>query len=164
MPPYTRLPPDRHTTPSRSARRRTVGALGLTLLIALTVAPFPTQAESKGEIRVRVVGLQSDQGSLRFALYNRKETFATDDGQVAKGARPIKNRQCEFVIPDVPYGTYALIVGHDVNGDGKISRNPFSAELKGISNYSGKILSFPDFDKARFPLSAPQLTVEIRVY
>jgi uncharacterized protein (DUF2141 family) len=68
------------------------------------------------------------------------------------------------VIPNVPYGTYAVIVGHDVNRDGKVSRNPFSAELKGITNYSGKILSFPDFDKAKFRLDQPRLTVEIRVY
>lgn len=137
-------------------------ALGLALLLGL--APSPAPAASTGEIRVTVVGLASDAGELRFGLYDKKETFATDDGPIVKGARPIKNRQCEFVIPNVPYGTYALIVGHDVNRDGKVSRNPFSAELKGISNYSAKILSFPDFDKAKFRLDQPRVSVEIRVY
>ena len=82
-----------------------------------------------------MVGLASDEGELRFGLYNKKETFATDDGPIVKGARPIKNRQSQVRDPpDVPYGTYAVIVGHDVNRDGKVSRNPFSAELKGITN------------------------------
>jgi uncharacterized protein (DUF2141 family) len=135
---------------------------GLAALLAL--GPTPSPAESKGEIRVKVVGLLSDAGELRFGLYNRKETFATSDGPIVKGARPIRNRESEFVIPDLPYGTYALIVGHDVNRDGKVSRNPFSAELKGISNYTAKILSFPDFDRARFQLDAPRVTVEIRVH
>jgi uncharacterized protein (DUF2141 family) len=147
---------------SRVFRRRAGWVVGLALVLAL--GPAPSVAAPKGEIRVKVVGLSSDHGSLRFGLYNRKETFATSDGPIVKGARPIRNRQCEFVIPDLPYGTYALIVGHDVNGDGKVSRNPFSAELKGISNYTAKILSFPDFDKARFKLDAPRVTVEIRVY
>jgi uncharacterized protein (DUF2141 family) len=136
--------------------------MAMGLLLAL--APSPVGAEQRGEIRVKVVGLASDEGELRFALYNKKETFATADGPIVKGARPIKNRQSEFVIPDVPYGTYAVIVGHDVNRDGKVSRNPFSAELKGITNYSAKILSFPDFDKAKFRLDRPRVTVEIRVY
>jgi uncharacterized protein (DUF2141 family) len=137
-------------------------ALGLSLLLAL--APMPVRAESAGEIRVKVVGLASDEGEVRFGLYNKKETFATSEGPVVKGARSIKNRQSEFVIPNVPYGTYAIIVGHDVNRDGKVNRNPFSAELKGITNYSSKILSFPDFDKAKFRLDQPRVAVEIRVY
>jgi uncharacterized protein (DUF2141 family) len=136
---------------------------GAGIILALLLAS-PTLAQERGEIRVKVVGLRSDQGELRFGLYNRKETFATKDGPIVKGARPIKNGQCEFVIPDVPYGAYAIIVGHDVNRDGKIDENPFSSELKGISNYSGKILWFPSFDKARFRLDQASVTVEIRVY
>ena len=64
----------------------------------------------------------------------------------------------------MPYGAYAIIVGHDVNRDGTIDENPFSSELKGISNYSGKILWFPSFDKAKFRLDQASVTVEIRVY
>jgi uncharacterized protein (DUF2141 family) len=137
--------------------------LGASVLLALLLASSAL-AQERGEIRVKVVGLRSDQGVLRFGLYNKKETFATKDGPIVKGAHPIKNGQCEFVIPDVPYSAYAIIVGHDVNGDGTIDRNPYSSELKGISNYSGKILWFPSFDKARFRLDRASVTVEIRVY
>ena len=138
-----------------------ISALALAgLLLAASVA----LAQERGEIRVKVVGLRSDQGILRFGLYDKKDSFATENGTVASGARPIKGGQCEFVIPDLPYGAYALIVGHDLNNDGKIDRSPFSPELKGISNYTGKILWFPDFDKAKFRLDRPTVSVEIRVY
>jgi uncharacterized protein (DUF2141 family) len=137
---------------------------GVGALLALLLLPSPTPAEPAGEIRVKVVGLRSDDGELRFGLYAAKEAFATKDGPVVKGVRPIRNGRCEFVIPAMPYGTYAIIVGHDVNRDGKIDENPFSSELKGISNYSGKILWFPDFDKAKFRLAETHVTVEVRVY
>lgn len=136
--------------------------VGVAALCSLLVVS--ALGQERGEIRVKVVGLRSDQGVLRFGLYNKKETFATEDGTVASGARPIANGQSEFVIPDLPYGTYALIVGHDVNNDGKIDRSPFSPELKGISNYTGKILWFPNFDKAKFQLDRPWVRVDIRVY
>jgi uncharacterized protein (DUF2141 family) len=138
-------------------------ALVLSLLL-LALVPGPSLAETTSEIRVTVEGFRSDHGELRYGLYNKKEGFATKDGVVKKGVHPIRNGRCEFVIKDVPYGTYALIVGHDVNKDGKISESPFSAELKGISNYTGKILWFPDFDKARFRVNRPEVPVEIRVY
>ena len=144
------------------ARSGTLRSIGLALLLALAASPAP--GESTGEIRVKVVGLKSDEGDVRWGLYNKKETFATSEGPIKKGAQPIKNGQAEFVIPNLPHGTYAVIVGHDVNRDGKVSRNPFSAELKGISNYTSKILSFPDFDKAKFKLAAPRMTLEIHVY
>ena len=143
----------------RAVGRGLAGGALLGLLL-----PSATLAESKGEIRVKVVGLKSDQGQLRWGLYDKKDTFATKDGPIVKGARPIKDGQCEFAIPNLPYGTYAVIVGHDVNRDGKIDENPFSSELKGISNYTSKILWFPDFDKAKFRLEAAHLTVEIRVH
>jgi uncharacterized protein (DUF2141 family) len=141
-----------------TAARAVAGLLALLLLAA------PVLAQSRGEIRVKVVGLQSDQGELRWALYDKKAHFATKDGPILKGTRPIKNGQVEFVIPDVPYGTYAVIVGHDVNRDGKIDENPLSAELKGISNYTSKILWFPNFDKAKFPVNQASVPVEIHVY
>ncbi|HWC03298.1 MAG TPA: DUF2141 domain-containing protein [Methylomirabilota bacterium] len=150
----------------RAGRRMLRGAVpwGVAGSLLLALTPPSTSVEMKGEIQVRVVGLRSDDGELRWGLYNRKETFATKDGPIAKGARPIRNGQCAFAIADVPYGTYAIIVGHDVNRDGKISQNPFSSELKGMTNHSGKILSFPDFDQAKFRLDRAHLAVEIRVY
>jgi uncharacterized protein (DUF2141 family) len=149
----------------RSRRGAVSWGIGACVLLLLALSSSPADpAEMKGTIRVKVVGLKSDDGELRWGLYNKKETFATKDGPIVKGRGRIQNGQTEFVIPDVPYGTYAIIVGHDVNGDGKISENPFSSELKGITNYSGKILSFPDFDKAKFRLDRAQLAVEIRVY
>jgi uncharacterized protein (DUF2141 family) len=153
---------DRTLGPSRDFR--SLRALVLGLLLPLALVPWSSAAGATGDIRVKVVGLQSDQGEVRFGLYNKKDGFATRDAVVAKGAHPIRNGQCEFVIKGVPHGTYAVIVGHDVNKDGKIDRNPFSAELKGISNYSEKILWFPDFDRARFRLDRDQVSVEIRVY
>jgi uncharacterized protein (DUF2141 family) len=155
---------NRHARQPRPDRRRRPLALSLLLLALIALIASSSSAETTGDIRVKVVGFQSDQGELRFGLYNKKDGFATKEGVVAKGVQPIKNGRCEFVIKDVPHGTYALIVGHDVNKDGKISESPFSAELKGISNYSGKILWFPDFDKARFRVDRAQVTVEIRVY
>jgi uncharacterized protein (DUF2141 family) len=162
-----RLGATRREPPAAAWRRRAwraiVGA-GLASVAFGLVGASATPATPHGEIRVRVTGLQSDAGQLRFGLFDRKETFATSGGAVVEGGRPIHNRQCEFVIPDLPYGTYALMVAHDVNGDGHIDRSPFSPELKGISNYTSKVRWFPDFDKAKFKLDRPSVVVNIRVY
>ena len=144
--------------------RRRIGRLAVAGGVLVLLLASGALAQSRGEIRVKVVGLKSDQGELRWALYDKKATFATKDGPLIKGARPIKNGQAEFAIPDVPYGAYAIIVGHDVNKDGSIDENPFSAELKGISNYTSKILWFPSFDKAKFPVNQASVALEIHVY
>ena len=112
---------DQRIRPSRD--RRSLRALAPSVFLFLALCPWPSPAGTTGDIRVKVVGLQSDRGEVRFGLYNRKEGFATKEAVVAKGAHPIKNGQCEFVIKAVPHGMYAVIVGHDVNKDGKIDQN-----------------------------------------
>jgi uncharacterized protein (DUF2141 family) len=142
------------------------GALvALALVSALVCGTMPAAvAAQTGDIRVIVQGLQSDEGQLRFGLYDSAATFAKDGKAVFKGTQPIKQQRCEFVIRRVPYGTYALMVAHDVNGDGHIDRSPVSRELKGVSNYTSKLFWYPSFEKAQFRLNKDELVVEVRVY
>ena len=121
-------------------------------------------ATASGRLQVKVVGLKHDGGQVHFALFQSKEGFGDSDTAVAKGRFPVIDKKCEIVISHLPFGEYAILLGHDVDGDGKISRNPFSRELKGASNYTSKMWYFPDFDKAKFVLEAEELTVEVRVY
>ena len=144
---------------------RAVSTAILTILTSLNVLCSIVEAQPTGEIIVRVVGLKSNKGEVRFGLYDNAKAFDQGAGHaIVKGTCPIKENQCEFTIPNVPYYTYAIMIGHDVNKDGKISKNPFSEELKGISNYTKKLWWFPDFNKAKFEHNKVQTVLEIRIY
>ncbi len=134
------------------------------------IAPFifcttALAAQLTGEINLRVLNLKSNQGEVLFGLYDTEEAFKSGDGYaIVKGSCIIKNFQCELIIPEMPYGTYAIMAGHDINKNGKISRNPFSDERKGASNYKKKLWWFPDFKKAKFIHNKSKTILVISVY
>jgi uncharacterized protein (DUF2141 family) len=139
-----------------------------TVLIILclnsSLTTFATQ--ETGGIVVRVVGLASDKGDVKFGLYDNVKAFRKGAGySISQGkCYPIKDRQCEFTIADVPYGVYAIMVYHDENQNGKFDWSLFSREKAGASNYTEKLWSHPDFDKAKFTHTKQKTSLEIHVF
>jgi uncharacterized protein (DUF2141 family) len=130
-------------------------------LVVLPLLLATAAAQQTGQIVVKVMGLPSDEGEVRFGLYDNAIAFKKGIGSsIRKGTcSPIKAHQCEFVIPDVPYGLYAILVGHDKNRNGRIDWE--RGERGGASNYKGRLWSHPDFDKAKFLLNEPKKSLEI---
>ena len=125
------------------------------------VAPSPS-----GEIAVVIEGLKSNKGPIQYAFYDSKEAFGKGAaGAVRKGEVSVKDLKCEFVITNVPSGTYALMVGQDLNNNDEIDwaflgrREPY-----GVSGYTSSLLWYPSFDKAKFVTREPQTRISIRLH
>jgi uncharacterized protein (DUF2141 family) len=136
----------------------------LIILVGLSSSLVPVAAQQTGEIVVRVVGLGSNKGEVRFGLYDNSKAFKKGaDYSIRRGTcYPITECQCEFTIAEVPYGHYAVMVGHDENQNGKIDW--ISGERAGASNYKHKLRWYPDFDKAQFDHSKQKTILEIPVF
>jgi uncharacterized protein (DUF2141 family) len=137
----------------------------LIILAAMSCLFVTGAAQQTGEIVVRVLGLESNQGEVRFGLYDNAEAFGKGAGySIRKGTCPIQEHQCEFIIAEVPYGIYAILVGHDENQNGKIDWGFISGERAGASNYTKKLRWYPDFDKAKFEHKKQRTILEIHVH
>jgi len=102
----------------------------------------PAQAVSNGLIVVQLYDSAEAFERLRDPL--RKESFPA-------------GQDVSYVLKDVPPGTYALLVYHDADGDGKLGRNfiGIPREPVGFSNgYRPK--GPPRYDRARFELTEGQ--------
>lgn len=124
-----------------------------------------TYGEETGKIVIRVLGLKSSNGSVRFGLFNSEESFPKPNKIIRKGAHTITNGQCEFVIEGVSPGEYAVAVGHDKNGNGKIDRFlGYPLEPVGVSGYSKRLWAKPSFKKAKFPIGDQMKIIEIPIF
>ena len=114
---------------------------------------------------VRVLGLKSSRGFVRFGLFNSKETFPKEKHIIRDGAYPIKDGQCSFEIEGLKPGEYAVAVGHDKNGNGKIDRFfGVPVEPVGVSGYFKRLWSVPKFKKAKFVVDKETTTIKISVF
>ncbi|MGI9481639.1 MAG: DUF2141 domain-containing protein [Hyphomicrobiales bacterium] len=128
-------------------------------------APVRADEHEKGDIIVEISGAGSNDGKILWRMFSNKQTFENpEDGGVTEGECELEDYKCTFVIPEINFGEYAIMAGHDLNNDQEISKSPFSAEKKAITNYDEKIYWFPDFKKAKFPHSEGSTMVRMKLY
>ena len=120
-------------------------------------------ADLTGTLVVHVRGLVSGDGNLRFVLFDSKESFLKQP--VRAEVVEIKDQQGTWSIEELPYGTYAILVHHDINTSGTMERHWYGKpkEPTGASNDAPARFGPPKFKNAKFLLESPTLTLTVTV-
>ena len=153
------------------------------LLLALSVAAaslHPWGSATAGaphsvgaaELVVLVTGLRNGKGKLSVALFDRATGFPQEDaravhrGSVDLAGRTIPEGGIEIVLPGVEAGSYALVVLHDENGNGRLDRNflGMPTEGYGVSNDARNRFGPPKFAEAVIEIGAAAPRVGVRVH
>jgi len=116
-----------------------------------------------GTLVAHVRGLVSGDGNLRFVLFDSKENFLKQP--VRAEVVEIKDQQGTWSIEELPYGTYAVLVHHDINTSGTMERHWYGKpkEPTGASNDAPARFGPPKFKSAKFLLESPTLTLTVTV-
>jgi uncharacterized protein (DUF2141 family) len=150
---------DTSTGRSQGCRR------ALALLIAAACA-LPVTA-SAADVVVRITGLSEPLGQVGCSLFAGPPGFPMD----SSGARQVwqaadaKGVTCRYT--DVPEGTYAVAIGHDLNGNKRVDTNfiGMPTEQWGVSKNARPSLRAPRFDEANFKVAADakEVVIDIQV-
>jgi uncharacterized protein (DUF2141 family) len=133
------------------------------LLMALLVTAGSTA--SAAEVVVRISGLSEPLGQVGCSLFAGPAGFPMDNSSARNLwlSADAKGMNCRF--NDVPEGTYAVSIGHDLNGNKRVDTNLFGlpTEQWGVSNNARPMLRAPRFDEASFKVAADAKDVVIDV-
>ncbi len=125
---------------------------------------LPAVQENTG-LQLQVSNIRSAKGQMMVAVYDSKATFLGD--QVVKGIiTPVTRAgQMTIRIGDLPFGTYAISIFHDVNGNGKLDTNflGIPKEPYGFSNNAKGHFGPPHYDKARFEYRVQGQTTAVKL-
>ena len=134
--------------------------------LLLGSAAWAQPTAGKGTLLVKISGLKNTDGQLRVYLFNSKDGFPSKPAK-ALTVRKEKPTGLEHVMSfsDLPFGTYAIAVHHDVNGNDKIAHNwlHFPKEPYGASNGARSAFGPPSFERAKFDFKADSQMVEVKV-
>jgi uncharacterized protein (DUF2141 family) len=135
-------------------------------LFASLVA-IAASTSSAAEVVIRITGLSEPLGQVGCSLFAGPAGFPKD----SSGARQLwqaadaKGVTCRF--NDVPEGTYAISIGHDVNGNKRVDTNfvGMPTEQWGASNNARPNMRTPRFDEAMFKVAADtkEVVIDIKV-
>lgn len=135
------------------------------LLAILLLVPAWVQAQSS-QLEIKVSNISDARGSLKIALYNDGQHWLdtkTEQSPFRVASLPVTDTgNASIVLEDVPAGTYAVSVFHDLDGDGKLDTNfvGFPKEPYGFSGEPGRF-GPPDFEKASFELLQEADSIEV---
>ncbi len=120
-------------------------------------------AELTGTLTIRVQGLTSEDGNLRFVLFDTKKNFLKNP--VRAEVVEIMDQQGTWIIDELSYGTYAVLVHHDIDASGKMERHWYGKpkEPTGASNDAPAKFGPPKFKDAKFQFESPTLTLTVTV-
>jgi uncharacterized protein (DUF2141 family) len=105
-------------------------------------------------IHVKILDIRNSTGTVACALFESPTGFPSEFLHSATNVMIIKIRKsqarCDF--EDIPPGTYAMVVIHDENMNGKLDTNALGVpkEGYGFSNDAKKLLGTPPFSDASF--------------
>lgn len=124
-----------------------------TLIAALALTAAAVSSAQAADLTLTFPGLKAKTGTVLIAVYDSPESWASGKptrAATASAAADLPTAKLE----GLPDGTYAVRAVHDVDGDGKMGRNPFGipTEPYGFSNDAPPVMGPPTFDAAAFPL------------
>jgi uncharacterized protein (DUF2141 family) len=112
-------------------------------------------------LRVEVAQVRNASGDVGCFLFNSADGFPEVHAkayQEIHAAIDANRAVCEF--KNIPFGTYALVVMHDENKNGKLDKNFMGIPKEGYaaSNNERPAFSAPRFKEASFVVSADSPT------
>ncbi|KZK75142.1 MAG: hypothetical protein A3K90_05320 [Pelodictyon luteolum] len=136
------------------------------LAVPLLSASVPDAGNNieRGSLRVKVMDLSSTEGIIGAALYTSKQGFPDKPERAylskamkLQGASPV------FEFRNIPYGTYAVSILHDENGNGKMDKTFIGIPKEGFGVSNNPPIGYgpPSFKEARFEITGKE--VEVRV-
>jgi uncharacterized protein (DUF2141 family) len=136
----------------------------LPLIFALCAVPSSVKAQNPvGRIEVRIENVRSSNGSVGVALFNTNKGFPDKNTMALEGLSVSANKRCEVVFEDVPFGTYAVSVLHDENGNGKMDKGFLGIPKEGFGTSNNPEIKMgpPSFTDSSFNLESKGLTLNI---
>lgn len=150
----------------RRFRGKPISAFLVTLSLLFT-ALLPAQSPNSATLTVRILTARNGNGVIRIALFQSADGFPGDASKALR-TQPAKidpqTLTAQAVFSGIPQGTYAVMVFHDENGNGKLDENlvGMPKEGYGASNNPPKKMRPPTFDEAKFSLTSDQ-SVEVKL-
>lgn len=125
----------------------------LFFIIAFLVG-FGSYPSDKGKVIIDITELETREGKILLSVYNSEDGFPGKEDKAFKNMFvEIGATSCRTQI-ELPAGTYAIAVVHDINDNNKADTNflGIPKEPLGMSNYPE--MARPKFDKAKFNVKA----------
>jgi uncharacterized protein (DUF2141 family) len=121
-------------------------------------------ADAAAKLEVAFTGIDVQKGAVMFGVYDNEDAY--NKGASINGARVIADKSdIATIIEGLPAGRYAIKAFHDIDGDGKMSTNPFGMPIEpfAFSNNAKGAMGPASWADAAFDVKAGTTKITITI-
>ncbi len=138
-------------------------AFFLVSLLSLVFADS-ARADLKGNLIVEVDSLNNQKGEVCFKLFSGSRGFPDgNESAIKRQCVKIANNSLIITLNNIPSGSYAVSVFHDLNGDRKLNRNSLGMPTEGYGFSNNPIVSrgVPNYGECVFLVAGSNTRIKI---
>jgi uncharacterized protein (DUF2141 family) len=130
------------------------------LLAASAIAPA-----FASELTVNLHGVRAQGGLVKVAVVNSQEAWNGKAAPVQFDGAPPHGEDASFTFKDLKPGTYAVLITHDENGNGKLDTNVMGMPLEGYGfSNNPQVMRKPTWDEARFDIGKDDVAIDVALH
>ena len=137
-------------------------------LTSIIVFGFFLIVNAQNKIVVQITNFNNNKGVCKACLFNSATSFNGEGGQPFQCMESVvNNKTAKVVFDQIPAGTYAVFVFHDMNDNNKMDKNFLGIPKEGYGASKNKLpfASAPTFNDNKFSIpnnTITQLTIKLR--
>jgi len=138
----------------------------LQLVVLLLLAGNSLFGPPEGRLIIEIGQVERPQGTIWIGIYNSESTYLIKEKAIIKKVPVYQKGNAVVEINSLPYGTYAVALFHDINGNGTLDQNFFGipTEPYAFSRPPASKWRLPYFREVAFPFrsSSQKLRTSLR--
>lgn len=135
--------------------------------LAIAAALFAASALAPafaGELTVNLQGIRAQSGLVKVAVVDSQDGWDGKAAPVQFDGAPPQGEAAKFTFKDLKPGTYAVMITHDENGNGKLDTNAIGMPLEGYGfSNNPRVMRKPTWDEARFEVTATDAVIDVEL-
>lgn len=135
------------------------------LFATLVFFGISTIASAQHVLRLNVEGVETEKGSVCYAIYTDENSFLKVENVYKSGATIAVAGKTTIKIKDLPDGDYAIAIFHDVNDNEKLDTNMLGIPKEQFAFSKGKMKMFgpPKFEECVFTFNSDlEITINLK--
>ncbi len=117
------------------------------------------------ELTVNLHGIRTQTGLVKVALVDSQDAWDGKAAPVQGEGAPPKGENASFTFKDLKPGSYAVMITHDENGNGKLDTNVVGMPLEGYGfSNNPRVMRKPTWDEARLEISKDDVAIDIALH
>lgn len=135
------------------------------ILFCLSLLSGLTNVQS-GTLVLHIENVQDTKGCLQIALFNSAETFLIDEkAAYTKTIYHETSGKIKVELTGLPYGSYALAIFHDEDGDGKLDKNLFGIPTEPYTFSNNPKIKWrgPQYEESKFEFNANNTSLVLQL-